>query len=99
MLRKRGLDALELTFYENRLRRTQRGGEAMPTLMEATWDGWFDEHDARVSTQARTQGMTQGRKRDLAKGGSRMPRDWVLECKTGDEPLARVDGLRTPPGV
>ena len=63
MLRKRGLDALELTFYENRLRRTRRGGEAMPTLIEATWDGWFEEHDARVSTQ----GMTQGRERDLAK--------------------------------
>ena len=64
----------------------------MPTLIEATWDGWFEEHDARVSTQ----GMTQGRERDLAKGGSRMPRDWVLECETGDEQLERVDGLRTP---
>ena len=94
MLRKRGLDALELTFYENRLQRTRRGGEAMPTLMEATRDAWFEERDARVSTQ----GMTQGRMRGLAKGGSRMSRDWVLECETGDELLARVDGLRTPPG-
>ena len=99
MLRKRGLDALELTFYESRLRRTRRGGEAMPTLMDATWDARFDEHDAGVSTQARTQGMTQGRKCGLAKGGSRMLRDWVLECETGDEQLERVDGLRTPPGV
>ena len=100
MLRKRGLDALELTFYENRLRRTRRGGEAMPTLMEATWDAWFEEHDARVSAQARAQGMTQGREqgltqgreRGLAEGGSRMLRR-MAERRFGARTAERLSAL------
>ena len=51
----------------------------MPTLMEATWDKWFEEHDAQVRaqglTQGRAQGLTQGRaqgrQQGLAEGAMR----------------------------
>ena len=47
----------------------------MPTLMEATWDKWFEEHDAEVHarglTQGREQGLTQGREQGLAEGAKR----------------------------
>ena len=68
MLRRHGLDVLELSYYENRLRQAQRGGKTMPTLMEATWDAWFEEHDAQISAQAREQGLTQGREQGLTQG-------------------------------
>ena len=28
----------------------------MPTLMEATWDKWFEEHDAQVRAEGRAEG-------------------------------------------
>ena len=40
----------------------------MPTLMEATWDKWFEEHDAEVHAQGREQGLTQGREQGLTQG-------------------------------
>ena len=33
----------------------------MPTLMEATWDKWFEEHDAEVHAR----GLTEGAMRTL----------------------------------
>ena len=39
----------------------------MPTLMEATWDKWFEEHDAQVHAQ----GLAQGRQEGLAEGAMR----------------------------
>ena len=39
----------------------------MPTLMEATWDKWFEEHDAEVHARGREQGREQG----LAEGTMR----------------------------
>ena len=39
----------------------------MPTLMEATWDKWFEEHDAEVHARGREQGRQQG----LAEGAMR----------------------------
>ncbi len=31
----------------------------MPTLMEATWDKWFEEHDAQVHAQGLAEGATR----------------------------------------
>ena len=56
-----------LMYYENWLRRTRQGGQTMPTLMEATWDKWFEEHDAEVHARGREQGREQG----LAEGTMR----------------------------
>ena len=68
MRRRRGMDTRELLYYENWLRQTRQGGETMPTLMEATWDKWFEEHDAEVHAQGREQGLTQGREQGLTQG-------------------------------
>ena len=43
----------------------------MPTLMEATWDKWFEEHDAQMLAQGREQGLAQGRRLGLAEGTMR----------------------------
>ena len=64
---RRGMDTRELLYYENWLRRMRQRGETMPTLMEATWDKWFEEHDA----QGREQGLSQGREQGLAEGTMR----------------------------
>ena len=68
MRRRHDMDTHELLYYENWLRRTRQGGETMPTLMEATWDKWFEEHDAEVHAQGREQGLTQGREQGLTQG-------------------------------
>ena len=68
MRQRRGMDTRELLYYENWLRQTRQGGETMPTLMEATWDKWFEEHDAEVHAQGREQGLTQGREQGLTQG-------------------------------
>ena len=88
MLRRHGLDVQELSYYENRLRQAQRGGKTMPTLMEATWDAWFEEHDAQISAQAREQGLTQG----FAEGSSRMLRRQA-ERRFGAQTAERLSAL------
>ena len=67
MRRRHGMDTRELMYYENWLR-AQQGGQAMPTLMEATWDKWFEEHDAQMIAQGREQGLTLGREQGLTQG-------------------------------
>ena len=67
MRRRRGMDTRQLSYYEDWLRRTRQGGQTMPTLMEATWDKWFEEHDAQVHAQ----GLAQGRQEGLAEGAMR----------------------------
>ena len=37
----------------------------MPTLMEATWDKWFEEHDAQVHAEGRRLGLAEGAMRTL----------------------------------
>ena len=68
MRRLRGMATRELLYYENWLRRARQGGQAMPTLMEATWDKWFEEHDAQMLAQGRKQGLAQGREQGLTQG-------------------------------
>ena len=65
MRRRRGMETRELLYYENWLRGTRQGGRTMPTLMEATWDKWFEEHDAEVHARGREQGLAEGTMRTL----------------------------------
>ena len=71
MRRRRGMQTHGLLYYENWLRRVRQGEQRMPTLMEATWDKWFEEHDAQVHAQGREQGLAQGRRLGLAEGTMR----------------------------
>lgn len=68
MRRRRGLDTGQLSYYENWLRRARQGEQQMPTLMEATWDKWFEEHDAQILTQGREQGRQEGRQEGREQG-------------------------------
>ena len=71
MRRRRGMQTHGLLYYENWLRRVRQGEQRMPTLMEATWDKWFEEHDAQVHAEGREQGLAQGRRLGLAEGTMR----------------------------
>ena len=72
MRRRRRMETPELSYYEDRLRQAQRGGQTMPTLMEATWDKWFEEHDARILAQGRQLGLAEGSARGLMEGSARV---------------------------
>ena len=61
MRRRHSLDTRGLAYYEAWLDRARQGGRQMPTLMEATWDKWFEEHDAQMLAQGREQGRQEGR--------------------------------------
>ena len=68
----------------------------MPTLMEATWDKWFEEHDAEVHarglTQGREQGLTQGREQGLAEGTMRTLRRMAV-ARFGARTADRLSAL------
>ena len=66
MRRRRGMQTRGLLYYENWLRRVQQGGQRMPTLMEATWDKWFEEHDAQVRAEGRAEGAMRTLRRQAA---------------------------------
>ena len=60
----------------------------MPTLMEATWDKWFEEHDAQLLAQ----GLAQGRQEGLAEGAARTLRRLAV-ARFGARTAERLSAL------